>query len=399
MNRVILLVLLLILAAIPAYFFVFGVIAVCRKIQHYPQSSVKHKIAVLIPARNEEMVIGNLIQSLMEQNYPKDAYEVYALVNHCTDHTEKTALQNGAKVIHCEDSYTKGEVLQVTFDQLVQDESIEAYVVMDADNLADPDFLTRMNDAYSAGNDLIQGRRTGKNVTNWISKCYEAFYIMQNIYFNHARASVGDSASFNGTAWLISRSYLRKHGYQTYSITEDIELMAIAAMQDEKVAYVHDAVVYDEYPQKLKVSACQLDRWIFGQVQCMRIYSHKLFVSFFKRHYEPCLDMGLIFTMPVFIQIAVIVLILWLCSSPAAAAIFFAYLGWILLGLYVFMILMISAAILKNGSSLKYLFSGVLCFPVFVLIWLVLMPGNLFRRKMDWKPVKHDVSKRIEDMK
>lgn len=399
MGRIILTILFLILAAIPVYFAVFCVIAVYRKFYHYPNSLIKHKIAVLIPARNEGKVIGNLIQSLREQNYPVDSYEIYALVNHCTDDTEQCAIDNGAKVLHCEDCCNKGEVLQKTFDVLMKDASIEAYVVLDADNLADPNFLTNMNDAFSQGHNLIQGRRTGKNVHTWMSKCYEVFYIMQNIFFNHARASVGESASFNGTAWLIGREYLRRHGYQTYSITEDIELMAIAAMQEEKVSYCHDAVVYDEYPQTLSVSARQLDRWIFGQVQCMRRYSRKLFHSFFHRHYQPCLDMGLIFTMPIILIIALTAFIIWLANGSHVAQIVGKSIGWILLLIYVFMIAVQAAAVKKNGSSRKDLLSGMLCFPVFILTWLVLMPRNLFRRSMAWKPVEHTVSKKIEDMK
>ncbi len=399
MSRTIFGIILLILAAVPAYFIVFCVIAVCRKVNTYPVSSVKHKMAVLIPARNEETVIGNLVQSFMKQDYPAEAREVYVLVNHCKDRTEEIAVANGAKVIHCENSYTKGEVLQVTFDQLQEDASIEAYVVMDADNLADPQFLSKMNDAFSAGYSLIQGRRTGKNVHSWISKCYEVFYIMQNIFFNHARCSTGESASFNGTAWLISRSYLRKHGYQTYTITEDIELMAIAAMQKERVGYVHEAVAYDEYPESLRVSARQLDRWIFGQVQCMRRYSGKLLSTFLKNHYEPCLDMGLIFTMPVIIVVFTIVFILWMCSVPAAASVVGRYFLRILLDLYLFMILMMSAAVLKNHSSWLELLPGILLFPIFVIIWLVLLPVNLFRRDMAWKPVEHNVCSKIEDMK
>ena len=189
------------------------------------------------------------------------------------------------------------------------------------------------------------------------------------------------------------------HGYQTYTITEDIELMAIAAMQKERVGYVHEAVAYDEYPESLRVSARQLDRWIFGQVQCMRRYSGKLLSTFLKNHYEPCLDMGLIFTMPVIIVVFTIVFILWMCSVPAAASVVGRYFLRILLDLYLFMILMMSAAVLKNHSSWLELLPGILLFPIFVIIWLVLLPVNLFRRDMAWKPVEHNVCSKIEDMK
>ena len=109
--------------------------------------------------------------------------------------------------------------------------------------------------------------------------------------------------------------------------------------------------------------------------------------------------MGLIFTMPIILIIALTAFIIWLANGSHVAQIVGKSIGWILLLIYVFMIAVQAAAVKKNGSSRKDLLSGMLCFPVFILTWLVLMPRNLFRRSMAWKPVEHTVSKKIEDMK
>lgn len=128
------------------------------------------------------------------------------LINHCTDGTESAAKKPVRRSSDAEIQVQKGEVPQYAFGILKEDPSIEAYIVMDSDNLADPDFLRRMNDAYSEGHSLAQGRRTGKNCfASWVSCRYEVFYVLQNIFFNHARSSTGRSA-FNGTAWLMSRN-------------------------------------------------------------------------------------------------------------------------------------------------------------------------------------------------
>lgn len=399
MKSTLLLILLLLLLTVPVYFLVYCIIALYHPFRRYPSSAVCHKIAVLIPARNEEHVIGNLVQSLMQQNYPKDAYEIDVLINHCTDGTESAAAEAGAKIIRCRDTSSKGEVLQYAFGILKEDPSIEAYIVMDSDNLADPDFLRRMNDAYSEGHSLAQGRRTGKNCfASWVSCCYEVFYVLQNIFFNHARSSTGRSASFNGTAWLMSRSYLLKYGYKTYTMTEDVELMALAALQNESIAYVHDALVYDEYPVTLKVSLRQLDRWIFGQMQCMRRYTGRLFHAVFAQRSKSSLDMGMILSMPVLALLAAMLLIFWLYSDAGAAAFCGKYLWAILLVLYIAMIWFLTAVLCKNQSSPKKLMRGILCFPLFILIWLVLMPVNLFRRKLIWKPIPHEFASKIEEM-
>ena len=47
----------------------------------------KHKFMAIIPAHNEEMVIGNLIESLKNQDYDKDLYDIYVIADNCTDNT------------------------------------------------------------------------------------------------------------------------------------------------------------------------------------------------------------------------------------------------------------------------------------------------------------------------
>jgi hypothetical protein len=109
--------------------------------------------------------------------------------------------------------------------------------------------------------------------------------------------------------------------------------------------------------------------------------------------------MAFILTMPVTVILGLVIFILWLCNSPSAALFTAKFLWLFLVLLYIGMIFFLSAAIHKNSSSVSQLRSGVLCFPIFVLSWLILAPVNLFRRSFVWKPVEHNVSRNIEDMK
>ena len=84
------------------YFFItgfFGFKNINKKLLKKHKS--KNKFAVLIASRNEEDVIGHLVKSLLDQNYPKDLYDVYVIPNNCTDETEKVAKKAGAKIIKC----------------------------------------------------------------------------------------------------------------------------------------------------------------------------------------------------------------------------------------------------------------------------------------------------------
>ena len=100
----------------------------------------KHKYAKCIAARNEDKVIGNLIDSINKQKYPKDLLTIFVIADNSTDNTAKIAKEKGAIVYERKDTYhqTKGYALQYLFKQIEKDyktNSFEGYFIFDADNL------------------------------------------------------------------------------------------------------------------------------------------------------------------------------------------------------------------------------------------------------------------------
>ncbi|MBW9212154.1 MULTISPECIES: glycosyltransferase family 2 protein [Terrabacteria group] len=391
----------IIVLAVLLYFLYTFFISLGKAFRVYPKTEIYHHFALLIPARNEEVVIGPLIESLQKQNYPKEAYDIYVLVNNSQDRTEEIALSKGAKRISMDRPvHSKADVLKVAFEKLVTNQEIEAYIIFDADNLVDAHFLENMNRAYGQGYRLYQGRRTGKNVQdNWLTSCYEVFYILQNMVFNHAHVQEGHSASLNGTAWMMEKSFLKDYGFSAELLTEDIELSTIALLHGEKIGYVHEAFVYDEYPAKLKTAWIQLKRWVFGQLQCMRKYTWQLLKETVIHRSLSCLDMVVILVFPLIVVLffAIVIGMYFLQAG------FARWLGksilWILLVAYGLMLIVWSFAIRKNGSKLVELWKGMVFFPGFIFLFILLIVLNLFRKKIEWQAVVHDRKLRIEDMK
>jgi cellulose synthase/poly-beta-1,6-N-acetylglucosamine synthase-like glycosyltransferase len=131
-----------------------------KKNRNHERYSPSHKIAAIIPARNESTVIAGLIDSLQKQNYPKELFDIFVAPNNCTDATEEVARDAGAKIIRIFGRIkTKGDVLRQSFDYLMRYHHYDAYVVFDADNLVHPEFISRMNDALCAGCEVAQGYR------------------------------------------------------------------------------------------------------------------------------------------------------------------------------------------------------------------------------------------------
>ena len=127
-----------------------------------------HKFMAIIPAHNEEAVVANLIESLKNQNYNKQLYDIYVIADNCTDNTAKVAKKAGAIVYERfdETKKTKGYALNWFLQQKIKENAdYDAFFVFDADNIVDENFIKNMNKKLCQGEDVVKGYRDIKNPT------------------------------------------------------------------------------------------------------------------------------------------------------------------------------------------------------------------------------------------
>ena len=389
------------------YFSISGFIGIIMKSKvKFKEAKKKNFFAIIIAARNEEKVIGNLLESLNNLDYPKDKYKAYVIPNNCTDNTKGVALSYGAEVIDCNIKVSsKGDVLKYTFEKLKKNKKIDAYIVFDADNVVHKDFLTKMNNCLESGFNVAQGYRDAKNPSdNWLSGSYAIFYLFQNVFFNRARMSFNASSSINGTGFMIKKSLIDEKGFDTKSLTEDVEFTGQCALNGEKIAFVEDAITYDEYPVKFGASWRQRKRWSAGIITCMRLYSPKLFIDFIKTGNLSSLDMSVVYLGPLMQILSVINLIILITFKIlgiqlydifsyafATGAIYFvlAYLIGIIIEIFV---------ILYKKKSVLNIFSGVVLFLIFIFTWIPINIVCFIKKYTKWEEIKHERSIKIEEL-
>ena len=231
-----------------------------------PRAEARTRFAVLLAARNEEAVIGRTVQQLLDQHYPRELFDVYVIPNNCTDDTEGVARRAGAQILPCLGTVrNKGDALHGAFAALKQ-AGYDAYCVFDADNLVDPDFLARMNDAFCAGAQAAKGKQTAMNPHDaWISGCYDLYFENFNLLYNRPRGNLGLSAKLVGTGFAVSQALMdRLGGWNTETMAEDAEFAAQCAMAGVRVWWVPDALTYDEEPVTFRQSLVQRRRWCSG---------------------------------------------------------------------------------------------------------------------------------------
>ena len=127
---------------------------------------VMHKIAVVISARNESAVIGQLIESIHAQTYPAELIRIYVCADNCTDDTAEVARAAGATVFERQNRNLvgKGYALDYMFKKILSsDDDSDAFIVFDADNLIDREYITEMNKTFGLGFEAITSYRNSKN--------------------------------------------------------------------------------------------------------------------------------------------------------------------------------------------------------------------------------------------
>lgn len=246
----------------------------------------KHKYAIVIAARNEEAVIGNLLDSIKKQDYPSELLTTFVVADNCTDKTAEIVRSKGGICYERFDNErkTKGFALQYLFEKIEEDYgrmNFEGYFVFDADNLLKKDYITRMNEAFDSGEKIITSYRNTKNFDeNWIASTY-ALHWIRSIRTNHrARSVLRLATNIQGTGFLFANEIV-KDGWKYTSLTEDRALTADAVAQGYRISYNDAAMFYDEQPTSMKIALRQRLRWSKGHLLAFLETGPYLFTNIF----------------------------------------------------------------------------------------------------------------------
>ncbi len=372
----------------------------------------QHRFAVVVSARNESSVIGNLIQSIKSQNYPSELVDVFVIADNCTDNTAEVARNAGAIVYERfnKQQVGKGYALDWMF-KIIQtdhaDKNYEGYIIFDADNILDPNYIKEMNKVFDNGYRIITSYRNSKNYdTNWITAGYSLWFLREARYLNNARMQLGTSCAISGTGFLVSAEVIRENGgWIHHLLTEDIEFTTDSIIKGEKIGYCANAVLYDEQPTLFSQSYTQRLRWAKGFYQVFKNYGAKLVKGAFKGSFS-CFDMfmtispAMLLTL-ISIAINIVAIPVGLINQSPDLPLLVKTLAQTLMNFYgMFLLLGTITAVTEwnqihcsKGKKILYLFT----FPLFMLTYVPIAIVALFR-KVEWKPINHSVSKSLTEI-
>ena len=402
-----------------AYQIVYLLIGLFGKAKQGKKDPVLHRYAAIISARNEEGVIGGLVKSLKEQNYPSHLLDVYVVADNCTDGTAAAARQVGAIVYERFNKVQvgKGYAMDWLFHRIFADkgeQSYDAFLVFDADNYVDPNFVREMNKMFDTGEyAALTCYRNSKNFCdNWISAGYALWFLRESRFLNRPRTRLGVNCAVSGTGFLIDANVIREDGGWPYHLlTEDIEFSISCAVRGRKIGYCGTAIVYDEQPVQFRQSWDQRMRWSKGFYQVDAKYTAPLLHGCVrgkknrKKSRMSCYDMLMTVAPCNLVTIGVLGLALVACLSSLSQPAFITYrvirmLGRIILttlrgvsfSLFVFGACTMFAEWkqIKGAAWKKILY--VFTFPLFMLTYIPISLAALVG-KVEWKPIRHGLTK------
>lgn len=390
---------------------IFILIPFIKKHKQHKETII-HKIGVLISARNESAVISQLIDSIKSQDYPQDKITVFVVADNCTDNTAEIAREHGAVVYERfnKELIGKGYALNYLLENIAndfRDDPCDAYIVFDADNILEANYISEMNKTFSDGYQIVTSYRNSKNYgDSWISAGYGLWFLRESKYLNNSRMLTNTSCAIGGTGFLFSRSICEKYnGWNFFLLTEDIEFTVQNVIDGQKIGFCPNAVLYDEQPVTLKQSWKQRLRWSKGFLQVCQKYGTKLMKNIFTRNFTSCADMTLVVIPCIITIVSFFAFIAMIIVAIALKFSLIPILLWLLNGAllsYAWMFFMGLVTTITEWNNIHcskfkkiaYMFT----FPIFLATYIPITIEAFFK-KVEWTPIVHSKSHTINEIR
>ncbi|MEG0499790.1 MAG: glycosyltransferase [Rikenellaceae bacterium] len=249
------------------YLFFFAFVSQRKRILGYKTAKKKHHILIIIPAYKEDRVICLTVRSILQQDYPKEFFEVVVVSDQMKPETNVQLSKEPIRLLEVDyTNSTKAKAMNFALDKL-GDEKYDIVVILDADNTTDTNFLSKINDCYAAGIKAIQAHRVAKNRNTDTAILDALSEEINNSIFRKGHVNVGISSALIGSGMAFDYAWFKCNIKKVSSMGEDKELEVLLMRQKIYIEYLDDVKVYDEKTQDSKNFYNQRRRWIATQVE------------------------------------------------------------------------------------------------------------------------------------
>lgn len=257
------------------YVFIFSFAGIFKPKNKKELSDKARKFAVLIPGYKEDNVIIEVANKALGQSYSKDNYDVVVIADSFEDETLHKLKQLPIKLVEVSfEKSTKSKALNKAMETI--GDAYDVALILDADNIMQPDFITKVNSAFNKGYSVVQGHRAAKNLNTPFAILDAISEEVNNHIFRKGHRVLGLSSALIGSGMAFNYAFFKETMAKVNAIGGFDKELELKLLKDKvKIEYINDALVYDEKVQKSEVFSNQRKRWLSAQF----IYFRRYFLS------------------------------------------------------------------------------------------------------------------------
>lgn len=369
---------------------------IMKKNTNYPQKEKNgHNYAILIPARNESLVIEKLLISIENQTKKIKPEDVYVIVETKKDKTVSIVEKHKMTIVYRKNlnKKRKGFALDDAIKEILKsNKKYDAYFIFDADNILDKNYIKEMTKRFDEGYDIGIGYRNTKNSKNLVSAASALTFSMINTIGNKRKSKYTNNLIISGTGYYIKGTIIESwKGFPFNSLTEDYELSLYSILNNLTTTYNDSAIYYDEQPEIFDVTITQRSRWVKGYFDARRNYIHKIRKSISKKDKNYASKITALIGVNPLITLIIGILLL-LIDSITSFKNFIISLLIIFILIYITLMIFTYIIIKKEENKLDIKVSKILLIfynPFYLLSYIYCLYIAITKKDLGWQEIKH----------
>lgn len=369
---------------------------IMKKNTNYPQKEKNgHNYAILIPARNESLVIEKLLISIENQTKKIKPEDVYVIVETKKDKTVSIVEKHKMTIVYRKNlnKKRKGFALDDAIKEILKsNKKYDAYFIFDADNILDKNYIKEMTKSFDEGYDIGIGYRNTKNSKNLVSAASALTFSMINTIGNKRKSKYTNNLIISGTGYYIKGAIIESwKGFPFNSLTEDYELSLYSILNNLTTTYNDSAIYYDEQPEIFDVTITQRSRWVKGYFDARRNYIHKIRKSISKKDKNYASKITALIGVNPLITLIIGILLL-LIDSITSFKNFIISLLIIFILIYITLMIFTYIIIKKEENKLDIKVSKILLIfynPFYLLSYIYCLYIAITKKDLGWQEIKH----------
>lgn len=270
------------------YLGIFSVASLFTRESVLDKAKIQNRFAIIIPSHKQDQVIEQAVVSILSQDYPQRLFDVVVVSDHQSEITNMRLAQYPITLLTPDFAEsTKAKSLQYAILKLPEFKIYDIALVLDADNIVEQDFLTKVNDAFeTAATKAIQLHRISRNRDTAVARMGSIFEEINNNIFRKGHINMGISAALAGSGTAYDFTWFKTNVMKAKTAGEDKELEALLLKQGYFIDYFDNILLYGEKKRTTSKMNEQHGRWTLQQFQNLLKNIRYLPGAFIRKQYD-----------------------------------------------------------------------------------------------------------------